>query len=437
MRNLVLILIASVLLSCNSGEKSDIESQKENIEQAKEAFADLKICLEKDNAKLWNKSLDGPVLLVDRESRFIVANQKDKHGSLIEHEDVFIGTLPEDVIIANTAVEWNGTRWTMVAFPLPEAQKGKLSLLCHESFHRIQPELGFVFSSSSQPDHLDTKDGRILLKLELEALKTALDAEIHSDDPSIHIKNALRFRKYRYQIFPEAKQAENDLELNEGLAEYTGVQLSNIDAKAPNDYYMQKINGFYSFPSFVKSFAYVTIPVYGYFLQQKDNIWNLEIKLETNLTDFISETFEMSDIDIDQFDLQTLGELYRINSITDFESQKAFKKEKLLSFYKKRFLSDNTLIINLEEMSIGFDPTNMIPLEEHGTVYPTMRLTDNWGVLEVDSLGALLSPDWKTVYISQPSEITEAFIKGNGWVLKLNEGWGLVKKSAKYILIED
>ncbi len=119
--------------------------------------------------------------------------------------------------------------------------------------------------------HLDTKEGRIYLKLELEALKRALN----TSHPATHIKNALLFRQYRYQLFPEAPKAENSLEILEGLAEYTGSILSQRGDSELKEHYTSQIDWFYTLPTFVRSFAYFTTPVYGYLMHQTDQSWNL------------------------------------------------------------------------------------------------------------------------------------------------------------------
>ncbi|MBN2665830.1 MAG: hypothetical protein JXR67_04925 [Bacteroidales bacterium] len=82
-----------------------------------------------------------------------------------------MGKLPENINIANTAFDWNGKRWTIVALPLPEEKEELLNLLIHESYHRIQPDQGFVSLNEIQSIHLDSKNGRIYLKLEFEAYK--------------------------------------------------------------------------------------------------------------------------------------------------------------------------------------------------------------------------------------------------------------------------
>jgi hypothetical protein len=77
-------------------------------------------------------------------------------------------------------------------------------------------------------------------------------------------------------------------------------------------------------------------------------------------------------------------------------------------------------------MNIQFDPQNLIPIENIGTVYPNLRITDNWGILTVTN-EALLSSDWQSIWISLPDNYTNQTetgnIKSNDWVLELKKGW--------------
>jgi hypothetical protein len=195
--------------------------------------------------------------LINRDTRKIIANEPDNAGKLTKQGHYYVGYLPQDMNIANTAVDWNGKRWTMVILPLPGTKEERLNILMHESFHRIQPLIGFVSLTEIQSKHLDTKEGRIYLKLELEALKKAFS----SDNPEKNMKDALLFRQYRYQLFSEAKEAENSLEMIEGIAEYTGSILSGRSDSEMKNYFTAGIDRFYGNPTFVRSFPYYTIPV--------------------------------------------------------------------------------------------------------------------------------------------------------------------------------
>ena len=108
---------------------------------AMEAFAEYEEAAVADGGALWGRELLGPMLFADARTRAVVANQPDEQGKLVERNGVFVGTLPLEVGIANTALDWAGVRWTMVMWPLPQERYSRVTLLMHEAFHRVQPTL--------------------------------------------------------------------------------------------------------------------------------------------------------------------------------------------------------------------------------------------------------------------------------------------------------
>jgi hypothetical protein len=74
------------------------------------------------------------------------------------------------------------------------------------------------------------------------------------------------------------------------------------------------------------------------------------------------------------------------------------------------------------QTQIAFNPNELIPLEGHGTVYPTLRVSDAWGVLDVSD-GALLSWETGSVRVAAPSD--KEARSGPGWTLSLEPGWML------------
>jgi len=429
-RNIILILILYSLFGCKNDRNKGIIVSESDINQAIFAFTELKEALRKDDGRLWNHRLDGPILLINRDSRIVIANEGDDNGELLKLGDCFVGKFPDSLIIAHSSVFWNNKRWTMYSFPLPDSKEERLNGLIHESFHRIQPEIGFDSLYENQNNHLDTKEGRIYLKLELEALKRSLISE----EPLIHIKDALLFRQFRYQLFPEAKESENSLEINEGIAQYTSSTLIGLTENGLQKYYISQIDTLFGLSTFVRSFAYYTTPVYGYFMRQSDGEWNLKINKKTNLTDFMLTFYKIKPAYVSSESIRMVGKLYNINEIIESEELREFKHLKQIIKYKKLFLGDSVLTIRLENIEIGFNPANLIPLDSFGTVYPNLVITDNWGILNVDSCGALVSSDWKFVTISYPEIITDTLIIGKGWKLKLYDHWRLKKEDNKYVI---
>lgn len=386
---------------------------------------------------LWDSDIYAPIMLVDPNTREVFANVQDEDGYLIAKDGLFIGELPRSIPVSNTDITWSGTHWAMLLLPLPVNRYDRMDLIMHELFHRAQPSLGFKIRREDN-NHLDQRDGRIYLRLELAALEAALYAS-RLNKSEEHIRNALIFRKYRYIIYRGSQVTENSLEMLEGVATYTGQFMSGRDKWQWREYLTKRIKEFDKSPSFVRSFAYETIPVYGFFLQQKDYLWNKKIDNETDLTDFFSEAFELENRILLQAYVRQVAEEYNVKKIIDEELHRVSFHTNKVDDYREKFLEQPHLEIRLEDMNMSFDPKSLIPLDEdEGTVYPKIVMSDNWGILTVTEGGALLRSDWRWVIVSYPTEITDMLIKGDGWIIELNEGYSLEENSqGDYILIKD
>src|SRR3569833_2133565 len=180
------------------------------------------------NQQLWKVPLYGPMLFVDQQSRLSYANMPDSAGILNPGGGVYTGSLPKDVMDANTAIHWGGRTWSVLLWPLPQDRNERVNLLLHESFHRIQQQIGFP-GKSPTADHLSTMEGRIFFFLELQALKAALQKPVNRRQTDL--ANALAFRQERARLFPLTFANERILEINEGLAEYTGAVLGRRDLR--------------------------------------------------------------------------------------------------------------------------------------------------------------------------------------------------------------
>src|SRR5690606_22457279 len=122
-------------------------------------FARAEAICRRDDGAMWGVSLCGPVLLVDHTDRRVLASAPDAEGRLEKAGDGYAGTLPADVVVANTATDWAGVRWTqLVSTLLPDAADQRSVLLAHEMFHRVQPSLGLARDEADN-GHLDTLEG--------------------------------------------------------------------------------------------------------------------------------------------------------------------------------------------------------------------------------------------------------------------------------------
>ncbi len=384
---------------------------------------------------IWNRDLYGNILLVDVEKRKVYANTPDSAHILVISKGVYEGQLQDNINIANTSIHWGGKTWAMIMLPLPEDKYGKVNLSVHELFHTVQASLGFS-QNNKESYHLEQKDGRIYLRLELEALKKAVLSKIPKDQKK-YIKDALVFRKYRHAIFPGSDEIENQLELNEGIAEYTGFAMSGRNGEQARRHLVNSLETFIKNPTYVRSFAYITIPMYGYLAGLGNKKWNLEIFGKTDLTNFFVEKFKIAlpaDLKI------SAGKIVKAYDGTSIIEQEEIRDKKIkikIAEYKAEFIEKPHFEIVFEKMNISFDPRNILAVEDKGTVYPNLRITDHWGILEV-SKGALIAPDWSKVSLSALVKTDGQTIEGDGWILKLNDNYHIDKneKNGNYILVK-
>lgn len=391
-----------------------------NLAKAAESFAEADALCKADHGKLWRTSLCAPLLFVDPQTRAVVANQADKEGFLSKNGNVFIGTLPANVNVANTAVSWAGVKWTMVMIPLPADKFARANLLAHEMWHRIQDEIDFPQTSAAN-NHLDTRDGRIWLQLEWRALAKALDSNDKKAKKQA-IADAALFRAYRRFLFPNAAEKERAMEMHEGLAEYTGVALngspnrkrytvaSNLEPAAQRE-------------SFVRSFAYASGPAYGLLLDDTKTNWRANLKREDDLGELLRTK---SGVKLPA-DLKTAAErraaVYDGAALNASETTRENNRRQILADYRARLIDGAILEIPLQKMNMQFNPGNLVPIENRGTVYPNIRIVDVWGILDVTTGGALLDQNYSKITVAAPKNPEQEKITGDGWTLELQNGW--------------
>lgn len=390
-----------------------------------------------DHIYLWGKDIYGPVILVDTATRQVYANQQDSMKILTKNGDIYTGILPPNIGFSNTSLEWSGTTWAMVTLPLPENKYDRTDLIVHELFHSAQPSLGFNIPGTDN-NHLDRKDGRVYLRLELAALEKALKARTLRRAEE-HLQNALVFRKYRHLIYRGSETTENRLDLLEGLATYTGQIMSGRSRAELEQYLIRRLESFKKSPTFVRSFAYETVPVYGFFLSRKDDDWNRDITMDTDLTEYFSDAFGLSMRIVLHSYVNQVAEEYDGEKITREETERGIKNELRLEDFEEKFFDLPHLEIALEKMNLAFDPKNPIPLDDdQGTIYPTARITDNWGILTVTKGGVLLGTTWKWAIVSEPLQIDGRTVSGDGWILELSTGYSVEKdKRGNYSIVKE
>ncbi len=386
-------------------------------DSAKSILDEARQVSDREHGRLWHRTLYGPTMIVDPATNYAVANQADAKGKLKPLDGVFSGTLPDTFMSANSAVDWEGQRWTILNWPLPDTSGAREKLLGHEFFHRIEPELGIELSSPDNA-HLETLQGRYWLFLELRALQVALSSTGKARLSAT--KDALAFRAKRQRQFPDALISENALEMNEGLAEYTGVAAAAPDQPTAKWLALNDIIGLNSSQSVTRSFAYATGPAYGFLLDVYVPNWRDRIRQKG----FVQQLVKA--IKVDGTPLSEREKLYGGRWLFAAEMERAQEAEARKADIRHRFVDGPVLLLRLtDQMNYSFNPHDVVPFEKEGSYYGTLNLSDVWGTLTVEN-GALMSIPNKTVKVVAPAVAKGNHVEAAGWSLNLAAGWKVV-----------
>jgi hypothetical protein len=409
---------------------------------------------------IWPESLCGPLMVVDPGTRTAFLSQPDPHDRFERRAGAYVGTLPDELEVANTAVDWEGTRWTMVMAPSMGADLfPRLRLMAHEAFHRIQPALG-VTQASPMPGHLDDEWPRIWLRMELRALAAALPSAVTSAPATDRVQaqddagrqaamDALHFRIQRIQHHPEADSLESLLEANEGVAEYTGFRFAMEATGEGVERVVNAMERFESTPTYVRALGYGTGPALGLLLdrfaegwqgdvgsrQGGDSIPHMARKLAMVLDIPYPEAGSGSggDTTVDSAGVEELrvrAAPYGFREVEREEQARAALRAARVAEYEQRLVEGPILIIEAPGMRGAFNPNQVFPMGALGSVHPTAMFLGDWGRIQVDEGGVLVSHDWSRIQVGSggveaPSD-PGSTVQGPGWSLELNPEWSVV-----------
>lgn len=410
------------------------QDDNSRIDIVKSTLKDVAEICNADNGKLWGKNLWGPIMVVDRETRFIIANQQDNDSVLVKKEGIYCGYLSDNEIIANSTIEFNGTFWTIIA-NMPDDKFERNTLFIHEMFHRLQPEIGLASYFGYDNSHMDKMQARILLKLEWSALE---DAIVQDGEQRINsIKDALVFRNYRRKIFHGCDTMENKFELHEGLPEYTAYKLCTTNDFDFKNRLISKKELYWQKNSLVRSFGYYSGFLYAYLLDQTETNWQFKLRDSDDLGQLVQLAYNISIPMELSPTFEIIKQNYSFHQIYEFEDKLNLEKDSILAQYKNIFIRDTVLVLHLSKPHIGFNPGTLQPFDTLGTIYPYIVITDTWGRLKVDDGGCLLSKNWSMATIPVAHlKIEDTTITSDHWTLSIEDGWNLVKKNKKYFLLK-
>lgn len=405
---LVLILCVSSI-SCS-------QTNSNPMEKAAPCFENMKKVSDADNGKLWGKTLYGPTMFVDVQTRNLVANQQNKENTLVQKGNLYFGQLPEDIIIANTSITYCGEDWTCVIWDGSRDLLTNTHLLIHESLHRIQDEIGLPSCGSSN-QHLDETEGELLLKLELGILKDLLQND--SKDLTEGLRDAMTVRKYRQTLFPNGN--ENQFECHEGMAEYTAFKLLPLDndnEAIRKGLVAAAITKEMDGSGFGNSFAYLTGPAYGLLIDEMIPDWRNSIRSGKTIPEVISTKVAIPDT-IDNAEIERISARYSLTDYLHKERNRLEARDKEDAELRARFSESEWLVIPNDNINFGFNPSErLVAYDTIGVICNTMQLRGSFGTLEVGN-GIMHTHNWSSFIIPYSEDHCDAKISLNsGYVIE-------------------
>jgi len=202
--------------------------------------------------------------------------------------------------------------------------------------------------------------------------------------------------------------------MNEGLAEYTGAAFAEPDVNKRAPHLIDKLREAESTPTFVRSFAYASGPAWGTLIEMKRPRWTRGAKASDDLGNLAANSWHVAAA----ADVEARAAAYGGETLLAAERERDARKQALMREFRTRFIDGPHLTIPLRHMSFQFDPNASQPFESFGTVYPTLTLRDDWGMLVVRRGGALIASDWMSTVVPADAH--------DDYTLTLNDGWSIV-----------
>ena len=428
MKKWIIFPVLLMLISCK-GKNSESYF---TTDKASRCLKDIEEICKRDNGKLWGKNLYGPIMFVERVTRRIVANQPDNEGILKSKDGVYTGIYPKELVLSNAPVKFGGTQFAMVPLPEEEDEYRIKTRTIHSLFHLFQKNEG-VIASTFNLTNMDEKEARLWIKLEWKALRKAINSQ--GEERQLAIRDALIFRGSNRELNRKYATDENRFETYEGLATFTYTLLCTNSPEEFKSKLFENLARIYSMQSYARSYGFIHGALYASLLYDKGYDFK-NIKTDSiDLGDTVRELYKIELPDICRDVAGSLAVNYDIESVNKEEEKREAEIKESIHSQISIFTEKPVVFLELESPSFDFEPEDIHSLDTLGTIYNSMRVSDNWGKLTVDKGGCLVSNNLKFIRITAKAfKADKNHISGDGWHLILNSEWELVPVDQNYFV---
>jgi len=391
---------------------------------ASAVFARAHALCSADGGRLWGISLCGPLMLADPQSHAAIANVAVPGAQRVGAYYRFM--LPANAPIANAPFEYAGIRWAQIIWPLTGSSDEQAVTLMHESFHRIQPKLGFVIRGAhsiamtiSGSPALDTETGRIWLRGEIHALRVALKSRGTARRKAL--ADALALRAYRHKLLPSTVAPEHVLDILEGLAESTGIDIGVPPARRMA-YILHDLSLVERSSDYARNFCYAIGPAYSELLDEKVPYWRKGVTPKTSIAALAARADGITVATPSAARAQAIIVRYGGAAIERAEAARAARQAARDSKYRNELVTGPTLRLPMQHFKISFNPSEVERFGRYGSVYHHLMVSAPWGTIVVSNGDAMIDADFRTLTVAAPSSLVGSRLRGPRWVLTLTPG---------------
>jgi DNA-binding phage protein len=428
MKKLIFLPLLLLLFSC----KEENTTSWMTVEKASKYFKDIEEICNLDNGKLWSKNLYGPLIFVDRTSRYIFSNYPDQQGLLKQKDGIYTGTFPKELIVNVAPVYFGGTRFAMVPLPANDDENAVKRRSIHSLFHRYQENLGIAPVLFNQRN-MEDREARLWIKLEWKALRKAISS--NGDERLRAIRDALVFRGANRELYSRYADDANHFETYEGLATFTYFKLCTANDEEFRTRLLEYLDRIYGMSSYARSYGAIHGALYASLLY--DGGYDLKL-LHPDANDLGSLLKDLYKIELPSVCRDVAGSLafsYDLDLITKEEEKRTADIKESLHKQTSTFTDKAIVLFELESPYFDFEPEDIHPLDTMGILYSSMRVSDNWGKLTIDKGGCLVSNNYKYLRITAKGYKAEKnHISGEGWLLIIADGWEMVEMNQNYLV---
>ena len=391
-------------------------------QRAQEYFKEAQALCERDGGRLWGVSICAPMVIGDARTQTFATSQPPPDAPR-----------PEIIGLLNGPIQWGDTMWAALSWDTianwPARTRAEAFL--HESFHIVQRSKGIAAPDPgrlgpnvrTENEHLDSVDGRYWLRLEWRALARALreSGELRAQA----VSEALAFRQARHLRYPDHVVSEYALDMNEGLASYTGTVLAAPSGAGAIARALDLLAEAEDGESFVRTFAYTSGPAYGLLLDAASPGWPRKMSTSDEPAALLMRALGVQPV----ADAAAAAARYGGAELRAAEEQREQQRQARIAELRRRFVDGPVFV--MPGGGSGFsDSHGALVIPDAGTVYfGNYIMSGPWGRLEADK-GVLTATDGLTRRLPAPVRGDGATISGDGWTFKAAAGW-VIREGAR------